>query len=326
MTPTSRYITCAGYEIHTMEWGAPDAPAVVAWHGLARTGRDMDALAAHLAPRYRVICPDALGRGLSQWSRAPQDEYCMAFYARVAADLFDQLRIDRAHWIGTSMGGAIGTVCASGLFEPRLKDRITSLLLNDNAPQLSETALERIKAYAGNPPAFDTVQQLEAFFRQVYKPFGWLSDAQWRHLTETSTRRLPDGRVTPHYDPAMVQQFTHHANEYLLWEHYDALDLPVLCLRGVDSDLVLPEATTEMLRRGPGARGMARVVEVPGCGHAPALNVPEQFAWVDHFLVHGVSDAPAKAPAPARLRDGGGPSQASRAAAPYRAPMRLQWP
>ena len=51
MTPTSRYATCAGYEIHYMEWGARDAPAVIAWHGLARTGRDMDDLAAHLAPR-----------------------------------------------------------------------------------------------------------------------------------------------------------------------------------------------------------------------------------------------------------------------------------
>ena len=281
MSPTSRYATCAGYEIHYTEWGAADAPVVVAWHGLARTGRDMDELARHLAPRYRVICPDTLGRGLSQWARQPAQEYQLAFYARIAADLFDQLGIASAHWVGTSMGGAIGTVCAAGLAEPRLKGRIRSLVLNDNAPQLAQAAIERIKAYAGTPPAFDTVAELEAFFRQVYQPYGWLSDAQWRRLTETSTRRLPDGRVTPHYDPAMVQQFTHHADDYLIWEHYDALDVPVLCLRGVDSDLVLRETTAEMLVRGPGARGLVRVVEVPGCGHAPALNVPEHFALVE---------------------------------------------
>ncbi|WP_440111054.1 alpha/beta fold hydrolase [Acidovorax sp. BL-A-41-H1] len=281
MSPTSRYATCAGYEIHYTEWGAADAPVVIAWHGLARTGRDMDELAAHLAPRYRVICPDTLGRGLSQWARDPGQEYQLAFYARIAADLFDQLGIEHAHWVGTSMGGAIGTVCAAGLAEPRLKGRIRSLVLNDNAPQLASVAIDRIKAYAGTPPAFDTVVELEAFFRQVYQPYGWLSDAQWRRLTETSTRRLPDGRVTPHYDPAMVQQFTHHADDYLIWEHYDALDVPVLCLRGVDSDLVLRETTAEMLTRGPGARGLVRVVEVPGCGHAPALNVPEHFELVE---------------------------------------------
>ena len=284
MSPSSHYATCAGYEIHFMEWGAPDAPVVIAWHGLARTGRDMDELAAHLSGRYRVICPDTLGRGLSQWAKKPEEEYSLAFYARLAGDLFDRLGIERAHWVGTSMGGAIGTVSAAGRYEPRLKGRIRSLLLNDNAPRLADEALARIRAYAGHPPAFDTVQELETFFRQVYLPYGWLSDAQWRRLTETSTRRLPDGRVTPHYDPAMVQQFTLHENDYLIWDHYDALDIPVLCLRGVDSDLVLRETTAEMLTRGPGARGLAQVIEVPGCGHAPALNVPEHYALVDHFL------------------------------------------
>ncbi|QNP59526.1 alpha/beta fold hydrolase [Paenacidovorax monticola] len=284
MSPSSHYATCAGYEIHFMEWGAPDAPVVIAWHGLARTGRDMDELAAHLSGRYRVICPDTLGRGLSQWAAKPEEEYSLAFYARLAGELFDRLGIERAHWVGTSMGGAIGTVSAAGRYEPRLKGRIRSLLLNDNAPRLADEALARIRAYAGHPPAFDTVQELETFFRQVYLPYGWLSDAQWRRLTETSTRRLPDGRVTPHYDPAMVQQFTLHENDYLIWDHYDALDIPVLCLRGVDSDLVLRETTAEMLTRGPGARGLAQVIEVPGCGHAPALNVPEHYALVDHFL------------------------------------------
>jgi pimeloyl-ACP methyl ester carboxylesterase len=284
MPYSSRYATCAGREIHYTEWGSQHRRTVIAWHGLARTGRDMDELAEHLSSRYRVICPDTLGRGLSQWSPDPHNEYTLAFYARLAADLFEQLGIDQAHWVGTSMGGAIGTVCASGLLQPQLKGRILSLVLNDNAPRLADAALARIRAYAGNPPAFDTIAQLEAFYREVYKPFGWLSDAQWRRLTETSTRRLPDGRVTPHYDPAMVRQFTDHVGEYDIWPHYDAIQAPVLCLRGAESDLVLRDATEEMMTRGPGLRGQTRVVEVSGCGHAPALNVPEQLALVQSFI------------------------------------------
>src|SRR5256885_1975894 len=115
--------------------------------------------------------------------------------SRIARGLFDALGLERAHWVGTSMGGAIGTVCASGLFEPSLRARIATLVLNDNAPQLAESALARIRSYAGQPPAFDTVGELEAFFRQAYRPYGWLSDSEWRKLTETSVRRLPDGRV-----------------------------------------------------------------------------------------------------------------------------------
>jgi pimeloyl-ACP methyl ester carboxylesterase len=259
---------------------------VIAWHGLARTGRDMDELAGSLADRYRVICPDTIGRGYSQWSPDPGNEYRLEFYARLAADLFDRLRIEQAHWVGTSMGGAIGTVCASGLFQPALQRKIQSLVLNDNAPRLAAAAVERIRNYAGNPPAFSSMAELEAFFRTVYKPYGWLSDAQWRRLAETSTRRLPDGRVTAHYDPAMVRQFIDHPNDYDLWEHYDRIRVPVLLLRGADSDLVLPDAAAEMLVRGPGTLGLARVVEIPGCGHAPALNVPQQLELVRGFIEH----------------------------------------
>jgi pimeloyl-ACP methyl ester carboxylesterase len=284
MSHSSRYVTCAGREIHYTEWGAQHERTVIAWHGLARTGRDMDELADFLSSRWRVICPDTIGRGLSQWSPDPAREYTLAFYARIAADLMDRLGVREAHWVGTSMGGAIGTVCAGGIAQPRLKGRIKSLVLNDNAPRLAQPALERIKAYAGNPPAFATMLELEAFFRQVYKPYGWLGDAQWRRMAETSARRLPDGRLTPHYDPQMVRQFTDHPDDYAIWDHYDAIDIPVLLLRGAESDLVLPDAAQEMLRRGPGSRGLVQVVEIAGCGHAPALNVPEQLDLVATFI------------------------------------------
>ena len=281
---TSNYVSCAGREIHYTEWGGDNEPAVIAWHGLARTGRDMDELAQSLSDRYRVICPDTIGRGYSQWSPDPGNEYQMSFYAKIAAELFDRLGVARAHWVGTSMGGAIGTVCASGLFQPQMQSRISSLVLNDNAPRLAPEAIARIRDYAGNPPAFATVSELEAFFRQVYKPYGWMSDAQWRRLAETSTRRLPDGRVTPHYDPAMVRQFIDHPDDYALWDHYDRVRIPVLLLRGAESDLVLKDAAAEMMTRGPGLLGLTRVVEVPDCGHAPALNVPEQLDLVRAFI------------------------------------------
>ena len=296
MPSSSHYHRCAGRELHVTDWqpapGRSKLGTVVAWHGLARTGRDMDDLAAHLSEQgWRVVCPDTIGRGLSQWAANPKDEYCLAFYARLARELLEQLRIDQCHWVGTSMGGAIGMVGASGYFEPSLKTRIQSLVLNDNAPQLAAPALERIKAYAGQPPAFNTVTELEGFLRTAYQPYGQLTDTQWRRMAETSTRRLPDGRVTPHYDPAIVGQFIHHPDDYLIWHHYDALHIPVLLLRGVESDLVLKDTAEEMTRRGPGARGQLQWVEVAGCGHAPALNVPEQFALIDGFLASAAQPA-----------------------------------
>ncbi len=273
---TSRYLVCEGREIHVTEWGAQHAEVVVAWHGLARTGRDMDHIAAHLAQRWRVICPDTLGRGLSQWSPNPAAEYCLAFYEKLAVSLLDQLGVRDCLWLGTSMGGAIGLHAAAGA----LRGRIQRLVLNDIGPELAVSAVDRIRSYAGQPPAFATVHELEQYFRTVYKPYGWLSDAMWRLLTETSLRRLPDGRVTPHYDPAMVQQFVHHPDDYTQWEAWDALSLPVLCLRGESSDLLLPAVADAMRSRGP----RAVVVTIAGCGHAPALNTPEQYALVERFF------------------------------------------
>lgn len=275
-TPVSRYTTLLGREIHTTEWGAQDAPALIAWHGLARTGRDMDALAQAFCGQYRVICPDTLGRGLSQWSPEPAKEYCLDFYAQLATALFDTLGLVSADWVGTSMGGAIGLVAAAG----PLRGRIRKLVLNDVGPELARPAIERIRSYAGSPASFATVTELEAYFRTVYQPYGYLSDAQWRLLTESSVRRLPDGRVTPHYDPAMVQQFIHHPNDYERWPEYDSLSLPTLCLRGATSDLLLPDVAERMTQRGP----KAQLVTIEGCGHAPALNVPAQWVLIREFL------------------------------------------
>ena len=272
---TSNYITILDRELHYTEWGAGNAETIVMWHGLARTGRDFDDIAAALADRYRVLCPDTLGRGLSQWSPRPEAEYRVSFYTRLAAVFVDALGIRRMRWLGTSMGAMIGTAAAAG----PLKGRISHLVLNDMGPKIGDAALARIRAYAGSPAQFERVSELEAYFRTIYKPYGFLTDEQWRRLTETSVRRLPDGKVTPHYDPKIVMMFDHEA-ELVQWDFWDALDCQALCLRGAESDLLLPETAAEMERRGP----RARVVTFPGIGHAPAFNVPEQVGLVAEFF------------------------------------------
>jgi len=274
--PHSHYVVLDGTETHVTEWGDPGAPAVLMWHGLARTGRDFDTVATALAGRYRVICPDTPGRGLSQWSSAPETEYCFASYATLAGKLADALGLDAFAWLGTSMGGALGIAAAA----TTLRGRITRLLLNDIAPTMPKAAHERISTYIGSPPDFATLSELEQYFRTVYQPFGHHTDAQWRHMAETGHRRLPNGRVTTHYDPAIVKQFHVHPDDFEQWDKYDSLTLPTLLLRGESSDLVLPDVAAEMERRGP----RAQVVEVLGCGHAPALNNLAQIAIVRDFL------------------------------------------
>ena len=272
----SLYLRCAGFEIHAVEWGDAAAPPVMMWHGLARNSRDFDWVARALASDFRIIAVDQIGRGLSEWSRDPDADYCLARYAGIAEALADGLGLQRFYWVGTSMGGALGIHAASG----RLKGRIASLLVNDIGPTLPAPAVERIRSYVGKPPVFAGVSGLEAFMREAYRPFGPHSDAQWRHMAETLMRRLPDGQVTTHYDPKIVRQFDVHPADYEQWAAYDALDLPVMVLHGIESDLLLPGIAAEMARRGP----RAEIVEIAGCGHAPGLNTAEQWKIVRRFI------------------------------------------
>lgn len=274
--PRSRYVQVMGREVHYMEWGTPGARPLVLWHGLARTGRDFDTIAEALSDRFHVVCPDTIGRGLSQWSDEPDAEYCLDVYSRQAQAMADAMGFEKLTWLGTSMGGSLGIRVGA----TTLKGRIEKLIINDIGPTFPEAPFERIKAYVGAPPEFDTAGEVEAYFRTIYEPFGHHTDAQWRHLAESSMRRLPNGKFTTHYDPAIVRQFFVHPDDFEQWEHYDALRCPTLVLHGVSSDLLLPEIAAEMRRRGP----QAEVAEIEGCGHAPGLVQEAHIVLVRQWL------------------------------------------
>lgn len=272
----SSYFTLRGREIHVNLWGDESRPPLVMWHGLARTGRDFDTIAAALQHKYFILAPDTLGRGLSQWAVDPGSDYRVEVYGEMAVDLLDQLGIESCRWIGTSMGGAIGMYLAGGL----LRDRISHLVINDIGPELPAAAIERIVTYVGNPPRFTTMVEFEGWLRQVYAPFGFQTDAEWRNMAESSARRTDTGEITVHYDPRLVVPF--QADDQLgnQWASYDAIVARTLLVRGAESDLLSDALAEAMTRRGPHAQRL----DVPNVGHAPSLNVPDQIDAIERML------------------------------------------
>lgn len=275
--PRSLYLSLAGLEYHVREWGDPSAPAIVMWHGLARVGSDFDVCARHFADRFHILCPDTIGRGLSQWSSQPDADYTIPSYCSHAIEMLDRLNVETCHWVGTSMGGLVGMALAG---TDAGRGRINRLVLNDIAPVLNHSAVERIKNYVSIVPEFDSMMQLEAFLRVAYAPFGHQTDEEWRAMAEASVRRRDNGKFSSHYDPAVMRVFADQFEHFDMWPLYDAITCPTLALRGEASDLILPEIAQEMTLRGP----KAQLVIVPGCGHAPALNVPSQIAVLEGFL------------------------------------------
>jgi len=275
-SPRFRFVPVMDHEVHVTEWGDPANPALIMSHGLARTGRDFDELAAALSDQLHVLCPDMIGRGLSSWSQNPEAEYAVEYYAGIATDLMDYYQIERATWLGTSLGGMIGMRIASG----HDADRIEALIINDISPELPTPAVSRILSYVGQLPSFSSFTEGEAWLRETYAPFGSAEDAYWHRMARASLRRRGDGRLTLHYDPQITVQFTASAHELSTWDRWARITAPTHLLRGARSDLLLPAAAARMTETGP----CPNLSEMADCGHAPSLSRPADIALLRQIL------------------------------------------
>ncbi|HEU4622742.1 MAG TPA: alpha/beta hydrolase [Burkholderiaceae bacterium] len=271
--------------MHWTEWGDARNPRVlICVHGVSRVSRDFDTLARELSRHYRVICPDIVGRGRSDWLTDPL-HYNVPQYVQDCAMLIAHLKADTVHWVGTSMGGLIGMGLAAS--QP---DAIQRLVLNDVGPVIKGAALTRIGDYLGADISFKTFEEGAAYIKMLSAPFGEHSDAQWRSLSEHMLvqREETGARVWRlHYDPRigdnfkLVARVTPSGTDMYLWNVYDAIKCPTLAIRGALSDLLSRETHTEMALRGP----KATLAEIPRVGHAPTLMQPDQIAVVRDFLL-----------------------------------------
>jgi len=262
------------------EWGDPANPRVlVAVHGLARCARDFDALAAAMCDRYRVVCPDVVGRGDSDWLPDPM-LYQIPQYVADMVTLIARLDVETVHWLGTSMGGLIGMAIASQPHSP-----VRRFVINDAGPVVARASLERIAAYVGKAPVFPDLAAAEKYVRAVSAPFGPHTDAEWRFLTEVCVRPNADGTLRMHYDPGLAEPFRAALpdKDMEFWPLWDGIRCPTLLVRGENSDLLARATADQMAKRGP----KAKVVEIPGVGHAPTLMHADQIAIVREFLLAG---------------------------------------
>ncbi len=264
------------------EWGDPKNPKVLLCvHGVTRVSDDFDNIASELCKEYRVICPDVVGRGRSDWLRDPQ-HYVISQYVRDMQSLLGTINADMVDWIGTSMGGLMAMELAAQPDSP-----IRKLVLNDIGPTLDAGSLINIANYIGQELHFPTFADAATYIRAISVPFGPHSDDQWHKLATGVLRQLADGQWTRHYDLALAEPFKHayffdvEKSEALLWNAYDAIQCPTLLIRGAQSGLLTSETALEMTQRGP----KAKLVEFEGVGHAPTLMHTHQIAAVREFLL-----------------------------------------
>ena len=226
-TPRLKAVMCSSPAgLHRMaytEWGDPSNKKIVLCvHGLTRTGRDFDVLAKRLAQDYRVVCPDVVGRGMSDRLANPAF-YAIPQYAADMVNLVDRLQPSELHWVGTSMGGLIGLAYAGALALSRVQQqtltpaqhysnlpstgvRLDRLVLNDVGPHLEPVSLERIGQYVGEAIEFASFQDAVQYVKKTAASFGPHTKAQWQELTRY-TYIEQNGRWIKHYDLGLAAPF-----------------------------------------------------------------------------------------------------------------------
>ena len=299
--PVLHHVSCpdasGGHRMAYWLWGdAAAAHLVVCVHGLSRQGRDFDVLARALLARaaaqgqaLRVVCPDVVGRGDSDWLKEPMGYQFPTYVGdmlTLLGTLAQQAPIGQLDWVGTSMGGLIGLMLAGAPDVP-LPLPMRRLVLNDVGPVIEWQALQRIGQYLGKSGPFESVEAGAARLRELAPGFGPHTDAQWLALSRPMLRPAPQGGWRLHYDPAIavpyaaVTEESSAQGEALLWQLYDQVTAETLVLRGADSDLLSAATARAMQARGP----RPRVLEFAGVGHAPTLVADDQVAAVCDFLL-----------------------------------------
>lgn len=268
-----------GLRLYYRDYSGPsDRPPILCLHGLTRNSRDFDDFANLYAGEWRVIVPDFRGRGMSD--RDPQPaRYLPTTYAADVLQLLDELQIDRAVFVGTSLGGLV-TMLIAGI-QPR---RIAAAILNDIGPEIDQTGIDRIRSYVGRPVRFRGWDEAAEYIAAVNRGLPASNGHDdWLRAARRVAQEDGDGIVFD-YDMAIAEPFNQRNDggaTFDLWPLYRKLgDAPLLIVRGELSDLLSSSAAQAMLKDHPNAE----LVTVPGVGHAPELNEPEAVAAIDRLL------------------------------------------
>jgi pimeloyl-ACP methyl ester carboxylesterase len=275
-----------GLALHVREWPA-ETPAqgfvdlgvpVLCLHGLTRNSRDFEAVAPRIAALgRRAIAMDVRGRGRSDWDADPA-RYQAPTYAQDALRVLDHLAIERAVWLGTSMGGLISMTAAA-----MAPARVAAVILNDIGAVIDKSGITRIAGYVGKGGPVANWEEAAAAMRAVNgDAFPRADAAFWLSFAQRTFRQRADGRLEADYDPAIAPPPpAADAPSIELWPLFDSLaQIPTLLVRGALSDILTRDTAFAMRTRKPDLV----LAEIPAIGHAPTLEEPAAWLPVVDFL------------------------------------------
>ncbi|MGL6188223.1 MAG: alpha/beta fold hydrolase [Holosporales bacterium] len=265
------------HKIVYSEWGDPDNPRVVICaHGLTRNRHDFDWLAESLSKHFRVVCPDIVGRGQSDYLHDPLKYNYPQYMADMNA-LIARLNVEKLMWVGTSMGGLIGMMLAGVPQSP-----ITKMVINDIGPLVPAEGLRRLSQYAPVSHIFQEFDDIIDYLKETLRGYSGFTALQWKKLAENSAvwDEIHKGWKAL-YDPAVAAYLsTSDLTDLDFWKYWNQLNCPCLVLHGAISDILRADTALEMSRKP-----RVRVIDFEGQGHALSIGTPEQIDLVAQWLL-----------------------------------------
>ena len=269
------FVRANGLRHHLIARGSPGSPVEMMVHGLAGQAHTFDAIAERLSASHHVYCLDVRGRGESEWG--PADGYYMNNYVADLEAVREALGLRAFSLVGTSMGGMV-----TMNYAPKYPERVTKVVLNDIGPEIAPAGLARIIEYVGHAPKmFEDMKAVVKYYRENYAPMvEHLPEEQIATFAKWNVRKSDDGMYVWKMDPAIRSGGSSAVPELEPWDAVKQIQCPALILRGANSDVLSPETAQKMTE----VMADARLVEVPGVGHAPVLVEPVAVEALEAFL------------------------------------------
>jgi pimeloyl-ACP methyl ester carboxylesterase len=243
---------------------------LVLLHGAGDNALDWRWVMPALAASYRVYAPDLPG---SPDSARPAGEYSPTFFERFTAGFLDALGIERAVFIGNSLGGLIALRLA--LSQPA---RVTALVLVDSAglgravnPAFTSVNVPGL-AEAAMPFWRTPIGACQRAWGRTALLFAHPASAPREWIAEQCRLALSSGYLEAHLTVlrALVSPL---GQREVLVARLSELEIPTLVLWGA-RDRVFPESqaieAVSHLQEGS-------LALIPDCGHMPHVECPDHF-------------------------------------------------
>lgn len=254
-----KFVEVNGLQHHYVEWGNPNAPAVVLLHGFQSNAHTWDTFSAVVAARYHVIALDQRGHGDTSW--APLADYTSDAFIRDIAGFIEALNLMPAMVVGHSMGGRHAAMLAAD--HPGL---VRKIVIVDTPAELPPNimAARHQQPETDDQPLPETFESFEAVIANAMAQYPLTPEPELRHANYHNLYRHQDGKWAWRWDPALLnRRRLNRSSRPDLYPYLSRVTCPALLIRGQKSPLLTAEIAQKMLQALPNAR----LAEVANAAH-----------------------------------------------------------